>query len=196
MDPDHPAAGEVTRLLRQLEEGDRGAVDKLFPLVYDELRRLARGQVRRVGSPPTLSATSLVHEAYLKLAGGSPLRVESRAHFFGIAARAMRQVLVDQARQRGAKKRGGEWLPTTLMDGHLAIEVDFTDMLALDQAMDHLDPRQRQIVEARFFGGLEDAEIGQLLGISDRTVRREWVKARAWLVRSLFPQLEPDPPAK
>jgi RNA polymerase sigma factor (TIGR02999 family) len=196
MDPDHPAAGEVTRLLRQLEEGDRGAVDKLFPLVYDELRRLARGQVRRVGSPPTLSATSLVHEAYLKLAGGSPLRVESRAHFFGIAARAMRQVLVDQARQRGAKKRGGEWLPTTLMDGHLAIEVDFTEMLALDQAMDQLDPRQRQIVEARFFGGLEDAEIGQLLGISDRTVRREWVKARAWLVRSLFPQLEPDLPAQ
>jgi RNA polymerase sigma factor (TIGR02999 family) len=188
MGHDPVAAGEVTRLLGLAREGDRAAVDRLFPLVYEELRRLARGQVQRSFSPPTLNATGLVHEAYLKLAGGAPLHAESRAHFLAIAGRAMRQVLVDHARLRNAKKRGGEWAPTTLMDGHRAVEVDVTEMLALNEAIEGLDPRQRQIVEARFFAGLEETEIAAMLGVSDRTVRREWVKARAWLVRALVPE--------
>jgi RNA polymerase sigma factor (TIGR02999 family) len=191
MTSDPAASGEVTRLLDLVHAGDRGAVDRLFPLVYEELRRLARGQVHRSYSAPTLNATGLVHEAYLKLAGGSPVRAESRTHFLAIAGRAMRQVLVDRARLRGAKKRGGEWAPTTLMDGHRALDVDFTEMLALNEAIDALDPRQRQIVEARFFAGLEEAEIADLLGVSERTVRREWVKARAWLVRAMSPQPGP-----
>lgn len=193
MEPERTPPGDITRLLRRLEEGDEAAVDRLFPLVYDELRRLARAQVHRVGSPPTLSATALVHEAYLKLSGGSALKAQNRSHFLSIAARAMRQVLVDQARQKQAKKRGGEWMLTTLMDGHHALEIDFTEMLALDEALERLEPRQRQIVEARFFSGLEEVEIAQLLGVSERTVRREWVKARAWLVRALFPDT-PTPP--
>ena len=195
MESERTSPGEVTRLLRRLDEGDGQAADRLFALVYDELRRLARAQVRRAGSPPTLSATALVHESYLKLSGGSVLHAENRSHFLSIAARAMRQVLVDQARQKRTTKRGGEWTPTTLMDGHSAFQVDFMDMLALDEALERLESRQRQIVEARFFGGLEEAEIARSLGISDRTVRREWVKARAWLVRSLFPQIEDAPPA-
>jgi RNA polymerase sigma factor (TIGR02999 family) len=166
----------------------------LFPLVYEELRRLARGQVQRSFSPPTLNATGLVHEAYLKLLGSGPIQAENRAHFLAIAGRAMRQVLVDHARQRATKKRGGDWAPTTLLDGHQAVQVDFTEMLALNEAIESLDRRQRQIVEARFFAGLEETEIAALLGVSERTVRREWVKARAWLVRSLVPQ-ESAPPA-
>lgn len=185
------AADEVGRLLDRIREGDREAVDRLFPIVYEELRGMARGQVGRAHSPPTLGATGLVHEAYLKLAGGAPLRAESRAHFLAIAGRAMRQVLVDRARQRQARKRGGEWVPTTLADGHRAVQVDFAEMLALDEALERLEPRQRQVVEARFFAGLEEAEIAVLLGVSERTVRREWVKARAWLVRAMLP--EPGP---
>jgi RNA polymerase sigma factor (TIGR02999 family) len=171
MDSTSPPSGEVTRLLELVRTGDREAIDRLFPLVYEELRRLARARLGRSFSPPTLNATGLVHEVYLKLAGGTPLRAESRAHFLAIAGRAMRQVLVDRARQRQAKKRGGEWAPTTLMDGHLAVELDVTEMLALD-------------------AGLEEAEIAAMIGVSERTVRREWVKARAWLVRAMM--AEPD----
>jgi RNA polymerase sigma factor (TIGR02999 family) len=183
-----PSSGEITRLLGLAREGDPKAVDRLFPLVYEELRRIARAQLHRSFSPPTLQATGLVHEAYLKLVGGSALHAESRAHFLAIAGRAMRQVLVDQARLRRTQKRGGGWAPTTLMDGHRAVEVDFTEMLALNEAIEALDPRQRQIVEARFFAGLEETEIAVLLGVSERTVRREWVKARAWLVRAMSPE--------
>jgi RNA polymerase sigma factor (TIGR02999 family) len=195
MSHDTAASGEVTRLLGLVRGGDRAAVDRLFPLVYEELRRLARGQVNRNFSPPTLNATGLVHEAYLKLAGGGAIHAESRAHFLSIAGRAMRQVLVDRARLKAAKKRGGEWAPTTLMDGHQAVEVDFAEMLALNEAIESLEPRQRQIVEARFFAGLEDTETAALLGISDRTVRREWVKARAWLLRAMAPHASGAPPA-
>jgi RNA polymerase sigma factor (TIGR02999 family) len=191
MNLDTERSDEVARLLERVRDGDRDAVDQLFPLVYEELRQLARGQVRRSFSPPTLNATGLVHEAYLKLAGDKPVRAQDRAHFLSIAGRAMRQVLIDRARLRSSKKRGGDRMPTTLMDGHRAVEVDFTEMLALNEAIDALDPRQRQIVEARFFAGLEETEIADLLGVSERTVRREWVKARAWLVRAMSPH--PDP---
>jgi RNA polymerase sigma factor (TIGR02999 family) len=181
-DSAHP--GEVTRLLALAGAGDRHAVDRLFPMVYEELRRLARAQLRR-NSADTLQATGLVHEAYVKLSGGGALRAESRAHFIAIAGRAMRQVLVDRARAAMAEKRGGGRAAVTLMDGHRPVLADPLQLLAVDEAIEGLEPRQRAVVEARFFGGLEEQEIAELLGVSERTVRRDWVKARAWLVRAL-----------
>jgi RNA polymerase sigma factor (TIGR02999 family) len=178
-------------LLASVRAGDRQALDELFPLVYEELRRLAGHQVRSAPGAMTLQATGLVHEAYLKLVGGAGVDAVSRAHFVSIAGRAMRQVLVDRARAKGTQKRGGDWSITTLHDGDATVDVDPADMLALDQAIQELDPRQRQIVEARFFGGLEEGEIAGLLGVSERTVRREWVKARAWLFRALAPPEAP-----
>jgi RNA polymerase sigma factor (TIGR02999 family) len=196
MTTDGPAPpGEVTRLLARASDGDRDAVDRLFPLVYDELRRVARGQLRRSFGETTLQPTGLVHDAYLKLACGTPLRAESRAHFLAIAGRAMRQVLVDRARARDAHKRGGGWAAVTLADGHKAIEMDPTRLLALNEAIEGLEPRQRQVVEARFFAGLEEHEIAVVLGVSERTVRRDWVKARAWLARALLPA-EPGIPVR
>jgi RNA polymerase sigma factor (TIGR02999 family) len=178
-------------LLASVRAGDRQALDELFPLVYEELRRLAGHQVRSAPGAMTLQATGLVHEAYLKLVGGAGVDAVSRAHFVSIAGRAMRQVLVDRARAKGTQKRGGDWSITTLHDGDATVDVDPADMLALDQAIQELDPRQRQIVEARFFGGLEEGEIAGLLGVSERTVRREWVKARAWLFHALAPPEAP-----
>ena len=185
--------GEITRLLAAARSGEPDAVDRLVPLVYDELRRLARAQIAREYAPVTLSATDLVHEAYLKLAGGA-LGASDRAHFLSIAARAMRQVLVDQARRRRSQKRGAGAVPVTLSDARdssIALQPD--ELIALDEALAELEPRQRQIVEYRFFGGLEEQEIAAVLGISDRTVRREWVKARAWLYRRIYGDAAGDP---
>lgn len=178
--------GEVTRLLASVRDGERGALDHLLPLVYDELRRLARAQMRREFGPATLDATGLVHEAYLKLAGRG-VDAENRAHFLSIAARAMRQVLVDHARRRKSAKRGGEWSRTTLSGTAEPLDLEPEDVLALDRALEQLDPRQRQVVECRFFAGMEETEIASVLGVSERTVRRDWVKARAWLMRALRP---------
>ena len=184
----------VTQLLERVRRGDRDAVDRLFPLVYEELRNLARREVRR-SSAATMEATGLVHEAYLKMASAGGISADSRAHFVAIAGRAMRQVLVDRARMRGAQKRGGDWVAVTLSDGHRVFDENSTDMIALNEAIERLDSRQRTIVEARLFGGLEESETAALLGVSERTVRREWVKARAWLVRALLPhELELAPP--
>lgn len=180
--------GEITRLLAAARAGEADAVDRLLPLVYDELRRMARRQIANEYGVVTLAPTDLVHEAYLKLAGGR-LSADDRAHFLSIAARAMRQVLVDQARRRRSQKRGAGAAPVTLSEARdSAVTLDPDELLALDAALAELDPRQRQIVEYRFFGGLEEVEIATLLGVSDRTVRREWVKARAWLYRYLYPE--------
>ncbi len=179
--------GDVTRLLVAAREGDRAAVDRLVPLVYDELRELARGQLRRERAGHTLHATGLVHEAYVKLAAGGEIAAEDRAHFLAIAARAMRQVLVDHARRRQAVKRGGGWAVTTLTDGAQSVEYRAEEVLELDRALSELDERQRRVVEYRFFGGMEERDIAEVLGVSERTVRRDWVKARAWLYRSLYP---------
>jgi RNA polymerase sigma factor (TIGR02999 family) len=180
--------GEVTRLLQAAHEGDSAAVDRLVPLLYDDLRRLARRELGREYGERTLSATALVHEAYLKLGGGA-MAARDRAHFLAIAARAMRQVLVDHARDRKAAKRGGGlWERTTLTDGAWVGEFDPDGMLALDEALGELMPRQRQVVECRFFGGMEEQEIAVALGVSERTVHRDWVKARAWLYRYFYPE--------
>jgi RNA polymerase sigma-70 factor, ECF subfamily len=193
MNPDHSHRTDIATLLETAESGDAASLDRLVPLLYDELRAMAHRQLEREHGPRTLRTTALVHEAYLRLAGNTRVAGRGRAYFFAAASRAMRQVLVDRARARGAQKRGGDSAPVTLMDGHVAIEVDPVRMLALHQAIEELEPRQRQVVEARFFGGMEEREIAELLGVSERTVRREWVKARAWLVRALVPSGEEAP---
>lgn len=180
--------GEVTRLLQAAHEGEPDALERLVPLVYDDLRRLARRQLGHEYGERTLNATALVHESFLKL-GGSAMAASDRAHFLAIAARAMRQVLVDHARDRRAAKRGGgAWERTTLTDGAWAADFDPDGMLALDEALAGLQPRQRQVVECRFFGGMEEQEIAAALGVTERTVRRDWTKARAWLYRYFYPE--------
>jgi RNA polymerase sigma factor (TIGR02999 family) len=179
---------DVTRLLQAARQGDREALDRLLPLVYEELRRLAGRQLKREYSSRTLQATALVHEAYVKMVAGGAIDANDRSHFMAIAGRAMRQVLVDQARKRNASKRGGDWARTTLGNAQqVGGEFDAAEMLALDAALDQLDERQRQVVEYRFFAGMEEKEIAAVLGVTDRTVRRDWVKARAWLYRALYP---------
>jgi RNA polymerase sigma factor (TIGR02999 family) len=180
-----PTGGEITRLLQAASGGDRAALDRIIPLVYDDLRDLARRRLAREHGERTLRPTDLVHEAYAKMALGG-LGARDRAHFLAIAANAMRQVLVDQARARRAAKRGGGWQPTTLSRVDQGGDLDPEELLALDDALARLEPRQRQVVEYRFFGGMEETEIAAVLGVSDRTVRRDWVKARAWLYRHMY----------
>jgi RNA polymerase sigma factor (TIGR02999 family) len=184
--------GEVTRLLRAAREGDAHAIDRIVPLVYDDLRRLAKRQLGRRFGPQSVRPTELVHEAYVKLARGGPEGAADRSHFLAIAARAMRQVLVEEARNRLAIKRGGGWKRATLSGGDWVADVDVDELLTLNDALDELDPRQRQVVECRFFGGMEENEIAEALGITDRTVRRDWVKARAWLYRTLAERRHPE----
>jgi RNA polymerase sigma factor (TIGR02999 family) len=195
MDHSELDVGEVTRLLQAAHEGEANALERLLPLVYDDLRRLARRQLGYEYVERTLNPTALVHESYLKL-GRPAMAARDRAHFFAIAARAMRQVLVDQARDRKAAKRGGgEWERTTLTDGAWAAEFDPDGVLAIGEALERLEPRQRQVVECRFFGGMEEQEIAAALGVSERTVHRDWIKARAWLYRYFYPdQNEPASP--
>jgi RNA polymerase sigma-70 factor, ECF subfamily len=189
--PEHPAeapspaaSGDVTSLLQATDAGDRVALDRVLPLLYEDLRRLARRQLAREHGSRTIQPTTLVHEAYLKLAGSAP-RAQDRAHLLAIAAHAMRQVLVDHARERRAANRGPEWMSTTLTDGVSTNDLDPEALIALDDALERLEPRQRQVVECRYFAGLDDSEIAEALGVTTRTVRRDWVKARAWLNRWL-----------
>jgi RNA polymerase sigma factor (TIGR02999 family) len=193
MDDPQLDVGEVTRLLQAAGQGESDALERLLPLVYEDLRRLARRQLGYEYVERTLNPTALVHESYLKL-GRAAMAAHDRAHFLAIAARAMRQVLVDRARDRKAAKRGGGvWERTTLTDGAWVGEFDPNDMLALDDALEKLEPRQRQVVECRFFGGMEEREIAAALGVSERTVHRDWIKARAWAYRYFYP--EGDGPA-
>jgi RNA polymerase sigma factor (TIGR02999 family) len=181
--------GEVIRLLEGVRAGDPEALEHMVSLMYDDLRRLARRQLGREYGERTINATALVHEAYLKLAGSGAIAAADRAHLLAIASRAMRQVLVEHARERKAIKRGGgDWARTTLTDGAWVGEFQPEDVLVLEEAIQELDPRQRQVVEYRFFGGMGEREIGEVLGISERTVHRDWMKARAWLYRRLYPE--------
>ena len=179
--------GQVTLLLRQLQDGRKDAAEQLVPLVYEELRQRAAAFMRHERSDHTLQATELVHEAYRRLVD-NPGNINNRAHFFAIAARAMRRILVDHARARKAAKRGagGHKLPVddvTLVTPEQSIEV-----LALNQALDQLaevDEQQSRIVELRYFGGLSEEETAQVLGISSKTVQRDWKVAKAWLYGQL-----------
>lgn len=180
-------AGEVTQLLLAARQTDRNALEALIPLLYRELHGLAEARIRGEGPGHTLTPTALVHEAYLKLSGGEGFSARDRAHFLSIAARAMRQVLVDHARARNAGKREGGWARVTLdhVAGGAVRDPDPGELLALDQALDTLDRRQRQVVECRVFAGMPESEIALALEVTERTVRRDWVKARAWLADRL-----------
>lgn len=162
----------------------RTSLEAALPLVYDDLLRLAQRQLGREFAPRSLDAASLVHEAYLKLAANTPT-IDTPPRLLALAAHAMRQVLVDHARHRNADKRGGQWARVTLTDGSATTDIDPEQLLALDDALERLEARQRAVVECRFFGGLSDAEIAQALGVTTRTVQRDWLKARAWLGRWL-----------
>jgi RNA polymerase sigma factor (TIGR02999 family) len=192
--PQPPApAGDVTRLLHDASGGDRAAYDRLFALAHEELRGVAERQLRRSDGRGALDPGELVSELYLKLRDQLRGEWQGRAHFYGVAARAMRQILVDLARrERAAKRGGGEWHPTTLTGKQLPAEVALDDVLALDAALDGLDARQRQVVELRFFAGASEQEVADALGLSTRTVQREWTKARAWLYRALYPAADGD----
>ncbi len=178
----------VTDLLARWRAGDQQAFDNLMPLVYRELRQLAHHYLRQERAGHTLQSTALVHEAYLRLEGQSPPEWKDRAHFFGIAAHLMRQILVDHARGRAAAKRGGGTILLSLDESLAGAQGTNVDLIALDQALQELaqlDAQQARIVELRFFAGLTIEDASEVLGISPATVKREWVTARAWLFRAM-----------
>jgi RNA polymerase sigma-70 factor (ECF subfamily) len=182
-----PDPGEITLMLTALGRGNRSVETELLAGIYGELKRLARRYMRRERDNHTLSSTALVHEAYLKLVGGD-VAFHDRVHFFALAARAMRQILVDHGRNLRADKRGGGALRVELADLPIAAEDPGEDVIALDEALTRLAvfaPRQAQIVEMRFFGGMTREEIAEHLKLSVRTVHREWLLAKAWLYGEL-----------
>lgn len=183
-----PTRQEVTKVLIDWSKGDRSAAERLMPLIYDELRQIARGYLRRERADHTLQATGLVHEAYLRLVDQTATSWQNRAQFFGVAACVMRRVLVDHARRHRAEKRGGGWEKVEFDEALAAGLPRSLDLVALDDALQQLarvDPRQSQVVELRFFGGLTTEEAAEVLEVSPRTIKREWRRARAWLYREI-----------
>lgn len=183
-----PASGDVTRWLLQWSQGSREALEKLLPLVYDELRRLAASYLRREAPGHTLQPTALVHEAFLRLVDQRSVEWKSRAQFFAIAARSMRQVLVDHARTADASKRGGSVIRITIDERHGVVSPREIDLEVLDEALKRLtalDPDLGRLVELRFFGGLTVEETAEVMGSSPRTIKREWRSAKAWLYREI-----------
>ena len=180
---------DVSRLLAKWRQGDREALERLMPLVYGELRKLAAYHLRAERAGHTLQPTALVHEAYLRLADRSELHVRDRAHFVAVAAQVMRHILVDHARARGRGKRGGGRTIVALDDAAAAHEEREADLVALDDALtelSRLSPQQGRIVELRYFGGLTIEEIAEALGIAVARVRSDWTLARTWLRRELL----------
>jgi RNA polymerase sigma factor (TIGR02999 family) len=178
----------VSYLLQRWSAGDRAALDELLPLVYDKLRRLARRYMRQQAVGHTLQTTALIHEAYLRLAGQEEKQWENRAHFFAVAAQAMRHILVDYARARKMTKRGGGAVQVSLDEALTLGAERSAELVALDEALTalaQLHERQSQVVELRFFGSLTEEEIGAVLQIAPRTVRSDWRMARLWLRREL-----------
>lgn len=181
------ASHNVTELLVAWSEGDEASLERLTPLVYDELRRLASRHLARERGE-SLQATALVHEAYLRLIDQRAVNWQNRAHFFAIAARLMRRILIDHARRRVAERRGGGAVHVTLDEAGEVSIARSAELLALDEALDELaavDTRKSQVIELRFFGGLSVQETAEALGVSDVTVMRDWSIARAWLHRSI-----------
>lgn len=182
-----PSASEVTRLLHEIQGGNRQAQSDLIPLVYKELKRLASSYMQRERAGHTLQATALVHEAFLRLAHAEGINWQGKAHFFAVAAQAMRRILISHAREKNAQKRGGGVAVT--LDENVAFAPDRSfDIVELDGALEKLaalDARQAQVVEMRFFGGLDVDQTAEALGISPATVKRDWVVAKAWLYREL-----------
>ncbi len=183
-----PDPHEVTQLLLAWSRGDRAALDQLMPLVYDELRRLAKYHMRRERAGQTLQTTALIHEAYLRLIDANQAPLENRRHFFAAASRLMRQVLVDLARERGSRKRGGAAYRVSLDEVMVVSPQRDEGLLALDEALGALavmDARKSQMVELRFFGGLSVEETAEALNVSVETVHRDWRLAKSWLLRKL-----------
>jgi RNA polymerase sigma factor (TIGR02999 family) len=181
---------EINRLVREVSRGRRDALDRLVPIVYDELRRIAHGQLRRERPGHTLSTTALVHEAYLRLLNVHQVQWLDRAHFYATAARVMRRVLIDYARARQRQKRGGGAVQVSLTDAVDLPNAQTNDLLELDEALTRLEAlgdRQYRVVECRCFGGLSVEETAAVLGVSAATVKRDWTFARAWLNRELGP---------
>jgi len=190
-----PDTTKITALLHAHAAGDAAALEQLLPLVYSQLRRIARVRLRRERSAHTLAATDLVHEAYLKLLPVERVDWRSRAHFYAIASRAMRNVLVDHAVRRGAAKRGAGATVLAIEDADAATEQPLDDLIALSEALnrlEQLDARQAQVVECRFFGGLSLDETAEALNTSAATVSRDWAFARAWLHNELAAAQPPE----
>jgi RNA polymerase sigma-70 factor (ECF subfamily) len=180
--------GDITNLLLQWRGGDESALDRLMPLVYEELHRLARQCMRRERAGHTLQTTGLVNEAYLRMVNSSQVEWHDRAHFFAIAAQLMRRVLVDESRKRNYRKRGGEFTRIGLDETVMASDEREFDLIALDEALERLAefaPRKCRVVEMRFFGGLSINETGVVLGVSTDIVKREWRTAKLWLLHEL-----------
>ena len=192
----------ITEALLAHRQGAPGAFDRLVALVYDDLRRVAHRQLGRLRPGRTINSTGLVHEAYLKMVDQSRVGFQDRAHFFGIAARAMRQILVDHARRRGRRKRGGNPKAEPLDEAMTAVADDAERILVMHDALERLaavDPRLTHLVECRFFAGYSEQETAEILGVSARTVRRDWTRARAWLLELMHgapesPASDSDPP--
>ena len=181
-------AGNVTELLAEWRRGDQAALERLIPIVYAELRRVASARLRNEAAHHTLQTTALVHEAYLRLVGLERMTLLNRTHFFAMAARLMREILVDHARRRDALKRGGGVTMTGLDEDHAGADSGIVDVLALDQALTELhalDPRLSRVVELRYFAGLSIAETADALDVSTATVERDWTVSKAWLLQRL-----------
>jgi len=184
---------DVTRILKQATDGDSSAVDRLLPLVYDELRALAQDYLVRERPDHTLQATALVHEAYIRLIKQEDVEWKNRAHFFAVAAQAIRRILVDHARTHKRQKRGGCFQRVELSDEVAESTGSTVDLVALDEALcelGRLDARQAKIIELRYFGGLTLKEVAEVVGVSPRTVDGDWAMARAWLRRAIAEDAE------
>lgn len=181
-------SGPITRLLMDCSEGDRDAFDRLIPLVYEDLRRIAHRRLASERPSHTLSTTAVVHEAYLQLVNQATATWRDRAHFFAVAARVIRHVLVDYARKKGAEKRGGDVLHIPLREELDGREPDTVELLALEEALTRLarcDPRLEKVVECRFFGGMTMKDTAEAVGVSLRTAERDWTRAKTYLYRLL-----------
>src|SRR5215469_3815146 len=182
------ASSQVTELLRRWSRGDQEALNSLVPLVYEDLRRVANHYLQRESNAQTLQSTALVHEVYLRMCKQVKPQWDGRAHFFAVAAKMIRRILVDHARRKFAGKRGGKFQPCELDDSLVLPIPASLDLLALDESLEELDkfdPRKCRVVEMRFFGGLEAKDIASVLGTTEATIRRDWKIARAWLYRRL-----------
>ncbi|HUQ32711.1 MAG TPA: sigma-70 family RNA polymerase sigma factor [Pyrinomonadaceae bacterium] len=179
---------DVTQMLLALSAGEPGAMEGLFPLVYDELKRIARQYLKREREGHTLQPTALVHEAYLRLVDQTRVTWQNRAQFYGVTATIMRRILINHARAHAAERRGGAQRRLSLGEENISVVETATDLLALDEALKRLaklDARKAQVVELLYFGGLEHREVAEVLDISEKTVGRDWQKARSWLYREL-----------
>ena len=188
-----PSPEVISSLVERVTKGEEQALSELLPVVYQELRKLSRRYLRRESNQQTLQTTALVHEAYLRLLGDQNLQWKDRAHFLGIAARSMRQILVERARARHAQKRGGVQRAVTLEDRMLGQGQNTVDLLELDEALKALaalDSKQAEVVELRFFAGLTVEETAEVMGISPATVKRWWTLSKAWLRREMHREIE------